>query len=66
MVISAFPPPRRQAGKMFPITRKLVTGSKFDVNFDDLKKSYGFGIALFDNAQVRHAMVEEPLVLQFK
>lgn len=50
----------------YEITRKLVTGSKFDVNFDDLKKSYGFGVALFDNAQVRHAMVEEPLVLQFK
>jgi hypothetical protein len=48
------------------ITRKLVTGSKFDVNFDDLKKSYGFGVALFDNAQVRHAYVEQPLVLQFK
>jgi general stress protein YciG len=48
------------------ISRKLVTGSKFDVQFDDLKKSYGFGVALFDNAQVRHAMVEEPLVLQFK
>lgn len=47
-------------------TRKLVTGSKTDVNFDDLKKSYGFGIAMFDNAQVRHAYVEEPLVLQFK
>lgn len=47
-------------------SRKLVTGSKFDVNFDDLKKSYGFGVALFDNAQVRHAYVEEPLVLQFK
>ncbi|MBL8492140.1 MAG: hypothetical protein JNM82_15265 [Rhodocyclaceae bacterium] len=48
------------------IQRKLVTGSKFDVNFDDLKKAYYFGIALFDNAQVRHAVVEEPLVLQFK
>lgn len=48
------------------ISRKLVTGSKFDVNFDDLKKSYGFGVAMFDNAQVRHAFVEEPLVLQFK
>lgn len=48
------------------ISRKLVTGSKTDVNFDDLKKSYGFGIALFDNAQVRHAMVEAPMVLQFK
>lgn len=50
----------------YEITRKLVTGSKFDINFDDLKKSYYFGVALFDNAQVRHAMVEEPLVLQFK
>jgi hypothetical protein len=50
----------------YEISRKLVTGSKFDVQFDDLKKSYGFGVALFDNAQVRHAMVEEPLVLQFK
>ena len=48
------------------IQRKLVTGSKTDINFDDLKKAYYFGIALFDNAQVRHAMVEEPLVLQFK
>jgi hypothetical protein len=48
------------------IQRKLVTGSKFDVQFDDMKKAYYFGIALFDNAQVRHAMVEEPLVLQFK
>lgn len=48
------------------ITRKLVTGSKFDVQFDDLKKSYGFGVALFDNAQVRHAFVEQPLILQFK
>lgn len=48
------------------MSRKLVTGSKFDVNFDDLKKSYGFGVALFDNAQVRHGYVEEPLMLQFK
>lgn len=48
------------------ISRKLVTGSKTDVNFDDLKKSYGFGIAVFDNAQVRHAYVREPMLLQFK
>jgi hypothetical protein len=48
------------------ISRKLVTGSKTDVQFDDLKKTYGFGLALFDNAQVRHAYVQEPLVLQFK
>ncbi len=48
------------------VSRKLVTGSKFDVQFDDLKKTYGFGVALFDNSQVRHAYVEEPLVLQFE
>ena len=48
------------------IARKLVTGSKFDVNFSDLSKTYGFGIAFFDNAQVRHAHIQEPLILQFK
>lgn len=50
----------------YEFTRKLVTGSEFDVQFDDLKKNFGFGVALFDNAQVRHAFVEQPLVLQFK
>jgi hypothetical protein len=50
----------------YEITRKLTTGSKNDVQFDDLKKSYGFGLAVFDNAQVRHAYVQEPLMLQFK
>ena len=48
------------------IARKLVTGSKFDVNFKDLSKPYGFGIAFFDNAQVRHAFIQEPLLLKFK
>ena len=35
--------------------RKLATGSQFDVQFDDLLKTYFFGVAAFDNAQVRHA-----------
>lgn len=35
--------------------RKLNTGSRFDVQFTDLNKSYFFGVAAFDNAQVRHA-----------
>ena len=35
--------------------RKLVTGSDFDVQFNDPKKEYAFGVAVFDNAQVRHA-----------
>ncbi len=36
-------------------SRKLTTGSEFDVQFDDLKKQYSFGVSVFDNTQVRHA-----------
>ena len=38
------------------VSRKLVTGSQFDVQFADLNKQYAFGFAAFDNAQVRHAV----------
>lgn len=37
------------------IARKLVTGGKFDVQFSNLNRPYYFGVAVFDNAQVRHA-----------
>ena len=47
------------------VSRKLVTGSKFDVQFKDLNQRYGFGFAAFDNAQVRHATVDDPLYLVF-
>ena len=47
------------------VSRKLVTGSKFDVQFGDLNASYGFGFAAFDNAQVQHATGDEPLYLRF-
>lgn len=47
------------------IERPLTTTSKFDVQFNDLAKVYGFGVAFFDNAQVRHAQVREPLHLIF-
>lgn len=46
-------------------SRKLVTGSKMDVQFNDLKASYGFGFAAFDNAQVQHATSDDPLYLRF-
>ena len=36
--------------------RKLVTGSETDVQFSDLGLSYYFGVAVFENAQVRHAI----------
>jgi len=47
------------------VSRKLVTGSKFDVQFSDLGARYGFGIAAFDNAQVRHATSDDPLYMVF-
>ncbi len=37
------------------ISRKLVTGSATDVQFNNLNRAYLFGVAVFDNAQVRHA-----------
>src|SRR5215207_10112725 len=47
------------------VSRKLVTGSKFDVQFADLGAQFGFGFAAFDNAQVRHAVHYGPLYLRF-
>jgi hypothetical protein len=47
------------------IARQLVTGSEFDVQFNDLRKKYAFGIAVFDNAQVRHAFHPGTLQLVF-
>lgn len=47
------------------VSRKLVTGSKFDVQFADLGARYGFGLAAFDNAQVRHATSDDPLYMVF-
>ena len=48
------------------IARKLVTGSEFDVQFNDLKKQYAFGVAVFDNAQVRHAYTPGVLKMVFE
>lgn len=47
------------------VARKLVTGSKFDVQFDNLAGRYLFGFAAFDNAQVQHASGDDPLTLVF-
>jgi len=46
--------------------RKLTTNSDFDVQFSDLKKPYAFGVAVFDNAQVRHAYMPGVLKLTFE
>lgn len=47
------------------LSRKLVTGSKTDVQFDKLDATYYFGVAAFDNAQVRHAFSSGALKLTF-
>jgi hypothetical protein len=47
------------------MSRKLVTGSKTDVQFDKLDGTYAFGLAAFDNAQVRHAFHVGALKLKF-
>ncbi len=47
------------------VSRKLVTGSKFDVQFDNMAGRYLFGFAAFDNAQVQHATADDTLTLVF-
>jgi Ethylbenzene dehydrogenase len=47
------------------ISRNLVTGSKTDVQFDNLDGTYEFGFAAFDNAQVGHAFHVGALKLKF-
>jgi hypothetical protein len=48
----------------FEIARKLDTGDKErDVIFNDLSKTYYFGIATFDNTQIQHAVSD---LIEFK
>ena len=47
------------------MSRKLVTPSKFDVQFSNLGAQYPFGFAAFDNAQVRHAVHYDAKFLAF-
>jgi hypothetical protein len=46
--------------------RLLNTASEFDVQFTDLTAQYFFGVAVFENAQVRHATQTAPSFLVFK
>ena len=47
----------------YEVSRKLTTGSPYDVQFDKAGKAYYFSFAAFDNAQVRHAVAPEPYKL---
>jgi hypothetical protein len=48
------------------ISRRLETGSQYDVQFSDLSKAYYFALATFDNTQVRHAYQEGIIALRFQ
>lgn len=50
----------------YEIRRKLVTGDDKDVQFADLNRTYKFGVAVFDNAQIEHSWSPAVLRLVFK
>jgi len=50
----------------YEIRRKLVTGDDKDVQFNDLARTYKFGIAVFDNAQIEHSWSPAVLRLVFQ
>jgi hypothetical protein len=58
--------PRAAAIGLGLFCRKLVRGSEYDVQFGDAEKEYAFGVAIFDNAQVRHAYTPGVLKLGFE
>lgn len=47
------------------IRRRLVTGDDKDVQFNDLTRTYKWGVAVFDNAQIEHSYSGSPLSLVF-
>lgn len=46
-------------------SRALDTGSEFDVQFTELGHTYFFGVAVFENAQVRHAYQDDVTMFVF-
>ena len=55
----------KDGGYTMVLARKLVTPGKFDVQFASLDAEYPFGLAVFDNAQVRHAFHRGSIKLKF-
>ena len=53
-------------GWVIEIRRNLLTGDVDDVQFDDLTRTYTFGVAVFDNAQIEHSYMSLPGKLVFK
>jgi hypothetical protein len=48
------------------IRRRLTTADASDVQFNDLSRTYKWGIAVFDNAQIEHSYSGVPLSLVFQ
>ena len=48
------------------IGKAFETGSDYDVQYSDFAAEYFFGVAVFDNAQVRHAYQDGVNVLVFQ
>jgi hypothetical protein len=48
------------------IRRRLVTGDDKDVQYDDMARTYKWGIGVFDNAQIEHSYSGVPLNFVFK
>lgn len=47
------------------IQRPLTTNSKYDIQFNDLVKTYYFAVSAFDNSQIGHATMTGTLELKF-
>ena len=47
-------------------SRALTTTGEHDGQFSDLTKAYTFGVAVFENAQVRDAFNPKPVKLTFE
>jgi len=50
----------------YEIRRRLTTSDVNDVQFDNLTRTYKFGLAVFDNAQIEHSYSGPPVRLVFK
>jgi hypothetical protein len=65
--VDAFGVHNRATGRWtYELRRRLVTGEATDVQFDDLARSYFFGVAVFDNAQIEHSYMGLPGRLTFR
>ncbi len=49
-----------------PLVTKGETATREDVQFDDLAKTYPFGLSIFDNTQINHLYHKKAITLSFE